>query len=93
MTRDQFVAAHKHKLMGMMLDCYTNGHRRGAEASLMLGAIQSQVTEELCRMYDALQPKPAPPAQPGATNGKPEARANVGGSRTDGPQAAGGPRQ
>jgi hypothetical protein len=73
MTREAFTAARKHKLMGMMLDCFMNGHRKGAEASLYLSTIQSQVMEELNRMYDDLQPKPAAsPAKPQETaNGKP----------------------
>lgn len=74
MSREEFVASRKHKMMGMMLDCFMNGHRKGAEASLWLSMIQSQVIDELNRMYDSLQPKPAAmPVKPQETaaNGKP----------------------
>lgn len=79
MTKEQFAAAHKHLLMGLMLDCFLNGHRKGAEASMYVTTIQSRVMEELNRMYDSLQPKPAAtPVKPEVQNGKPTAGVQPG---------------
>lgn len=73
MTKDQFIAAHKHQLAGLMLDAiYTGKAKHGAELSIFVSMIQHTVSDRLAAMYDSLQPKPAAPAKPEVTaNGKP----------------------
>lgn len=74
MTKEQFIAAHKHQLAGLMLDAiYTGKAKHGAELSIFVSMIQHTVSDRLAAMYDSLQPKPATlPAKPEVTaNGKP----------------------
>ena len=67
MTRDQFIAAHFHKLNGMVCDAAIR-ERRGGDLSLFLKMMTDVLEMELGKMYDELNGGKVvnlPPAQNG----------------------------
>lgn len=69
MTKDEFRAKWESRLMGTVLDGYTDQLVGAAERWLKLKAARKQLWEAMAEMYDDLRP-PAPlPVRP-ENNGK-----------------------
>jgi hypothetical protein len=64
-TREQFTAAHRDKIMGMICNALLN-RQEGPELSLALRAAQAKVDALLGEMHEQLtkQPPPRPPGTP-----------------------------
>lgn len=64
MTREQFIADHRDRIMGMVLDAYLST-RAGAELSLALRGASAKTDGLLGEMFDQLQKQFTPPTRPG----------------------------
>ncbi len=53
MSREDFIAAHKHVFQGLLYDAITM-RRKGGDLSLWMEAAGAEICNQLAKMYDEL---------------------------------------